>query len=50
MKSGNIFKKAIKELYKDNKKEGKERGAGGKPRSRSQMIAIAFSKQKKGKM
>jgi hypothetical protein len=32
----------IRELYKDNKKEGKEKGAGGKPRSRDQMIAIAM--------
>lgn len=50
MKSNNVFKKAIKELYKDNKKKGKERGAGGKLRSREQMIAIAFAKERKGNM
>ena len=33
----------IRELYKDNKKSGKEKGAGGKPRSKSQIIAIALS-------
>ena len=34
--------KNIKELYEDNKKSGKERGANGKPRSRAQIIAIAM--------
>ena len=29
----------MRELYADNKKSGKERGAKGKPRSRAQMIA-----------
>ena len=37
------------ELYADNKKKGKARGANGKPRSRSQIIAIALSKQRKKK-
>ena len=37
----------IRELYKDNKKSGKARGAGGKLRSRAQIIAIALSKSKK---
>jgi hypothetical protein len=37
----------IKELYKDNKKKGKARGAGGKPRSRKQIIAIAMSAARK---
>jgi len=32
----------IKELYKDNKKSGKARGANGKPRSHRQIIAIAI--------
>lgn len=41
--------KNIRELYKDNKKEGKERGAGGKPRSRKQIIAIALSAARKRK-
>jgi hypothetical protein len=36
----------IKELYADNKKSGKEKGANGKPRSRAQIIAIAMSKKK----
>ena len=35
--------KNFKELYKDNKKTGKARGANGKPRSRKQIIAIALS-------
>lgn len=39
-------KKAIEsrlhELYMDNKKEGKARGANGTPRSRKQIIAIAL--------
>lgn len=43
------IKKNFKELYADNKKEGKERGANGKPRSRKQIIAIALSKSKKKK-
>lgn len=38
----------IKELYKDNKKKGKARGANGKPRSRAQIIAIAMSAAGKG--
>jgi hypothetical protein len=33
----------IRELYKDNKKTGKARGANGKVRSRKQIIAIALS-------
>jgi hypothetical protein len=32
----------IKELYQDNKKKGKARGANGKIRSRAQIIAIAL--------
>ena len=38
--------KNIKELYEDNKKTGKNRGANGKKRSRKQIIAIAMSKRK----
>ncbi len=34
--------KNIQELYKDNKKKGKARGANGKTRSRDQIIAIAY--------
>lgn len=43
------IKKNFKELYADNKKSGKERGANGKPRSRAQIIAIALSKSNKKK-
>lgn len=39
----------IKELYADNLKKGKARGAGGKPRSRAQIIAIALSAAGKSK-
>ena len=39
----------IKELYADNKKTGKARGANGKPRSRAQIIAIAMSAAGKSK-
>ena len=39
----------IRELYKDNKKKGKARGAGGKKRSRKQIIAIAMSAAGKSK-
>lgn len=34
----------IRELMADNKKQGKARGANGKPRSRKQILAIAISK------
>jgi hypothetical protein len=33
----------IRELMADNKKKGKARGAGGKPRSKKQIVAIALS-------
>jgi len=39
----------ISELYADNKKSGKARGAMGKPRSRDQIIAIALSAAGKSK-
>ena len=39
----------IRELMVDNKKKGKERGAGGKPRSRKQIIAIALRAAGKSK-
>ncbi len=41
--------KNIRELYKDNKKKGKAKGAGGKPRSRKQIIAIALNAAGKSK-
>lgn len=39
----------IRELYKDNKKKGKARGANGKVRSRKQIIAIALNAAGKGR-
>lgn len=39
----------IRELYKDNKKSGKAKGAGGKARPRKQIIAIALSMARKKK-
>lgn len=39
----------IRELYADNKKTGKAKGAGGKTRSRKQIIAIALSAAGKSK-
>lgn len=41
--------KNIRELYKDNMKKGKARGANGKPRVRKQIIAIALSAAKRKK-
>lgn len=41
--------KNIRELYKDNKKKGKARGAKGKVRSRRQIIAIALNVAGKSK-
>jgi hypothetical protein len=46
---GKDVSKNMHELAMDNKKKGKERGAGGKPRSRQQMIAIALSAAGKSK-
>ena len=39
----------FKELYADNKKKGKAKGANGKARGRKQIIAIALSAAGKGK-
>lgn len=47
MPLGKNVQKNIKEMYKDNMKSGKAKGMNGKPRSRAQMIAIAFSAAKK---
>lgn len=41
-KSQKVISANIRELYKDNKKSGKEKGQMGKPRSKSQIIAIAL--------
>jgi hypothetical protein len=48
MAKSNISK-YMRELYADNKKKGKAKGANGKPRSRKQMIAIAYAKAKEAK-
>ena len=39
--------KNIEELYADNMKKGKAKGANGKNRSRAQIIAIAYAASKK---
>ncbi len=49
MPLGKNVQKNIKELYKDNKKKGKAKGANGKPRSRAQIAAIAFAAARKSK-
>jgi hypothetical protein len=49
MPLGKDVSKNISELYADNKKSGKARGAMGKPRSRDQIIAIALSAAGKSK-
>jgi hypothetical protein len=41
--------KNIKELYADNKKSGKEKGANGTPRKTPQIIAIAMKAAGKSK-
>jgi len=43
MPLGKDVSKNMSELAADNRKKGKARGAGGTPRSRQQMIAIALS-------
>lgn len=47
MPLGKNVGKNISELKKDNMKKGKARGAGGKPRSKKQILAIAISAAKK---
>ena len=49
MPLGKNISKNIRELYADNKKKGQARGAGGTPRSRKQIIAIAMSAARKKK-
>lgn len=49
MPLGKNVSKNIKELYKDNKKTGKARGANGKLRIRKQILAIALSAAKRKK-
>lgn len=41
-----VISENIRELYADNKKTGKEKGANWKPRPAKQIIAIAISKAK----
>lgn len=43
MPLGKNVEKNIGELYADNKKSGKAKGAGGKPRPRKQIVAIALN-------
>lgn len=40
--SRKVISENIRELYKDNKKSGKEKGAGGKARPKSQILAISL--------
>ena len=49
MSLGGSVQSNIRELSKDNKKSGSARGAGGKPRSRKQIIAIALHAAGKSK-
>ena len=49
MPLGRDVSKNIKELYADNKKPGKARGAMGKMRGRAQILAIALSAAGKSK-
>ena len=49
MKLGRNVSKNFRALYADNKKSGKARGAGGTPRPRKQIIAIALSSAGKAK-
>jgi len=42
MPLGKSVSKNMREMYADNEKSGKEKGAGGKKRKRSQMVAIAM--------
>lgn len=49
LRKGQSVAKTMHELKADNKKSGKARGQGGKPRSRKQMIAIALSVAGKSK-
>lgn len=49
MPLGKNVKANFKELYADNKKSGKARGANGKVRPRNQIIAIALNAAGKGK-
>lgn len=47
MPLGKNVKKNIVELFKDNMKKGKARGANGKKRSNKQIVAIAYAAAKR---
>lgn len=49
MPLGKNVSQNIRELMTDNKRKGRARGAGGKKRSRKQMIAIALNAAGKSK-
>lgn len=49
MPLGKNVSKNVSELYKDNMKKGKAKGANGKVRPRKQMIAIALKAAGKSK-
>lgn len=49
MPLGRNVEKNIREMYHDNMKKGKERGNKGTPRSRAQMVAIAFAAARRAK-
>lgn len=49
MPLGKSVSKNVRELYADNKKSGKARGANGKVRSREQIIAISMNAAGKSK-
>jgi hypothetical protein len=49
MPLGKNVQKNIRELYRDNMKKGEAKGNKGTPRSRKQIIAIAFASAGKSK-
>lgn len=49
MPLGKSVGRNVVELLRDNKKKGAGRGAGGKPRSRAQILAIALKAAGKSK-
>jgi hypothetical protein len=49
MPLGRDIGKNIAELIADNRKKGKARGANGKPRKKSQILAIALKAARKKK-
>ena len=49
MPLGKNVSKNVAELYRDNMKKGKAKGAGGKARPRKQIVAIAMKAAGKSK-